>query len=58
MSSPSIIVGFIVGIGGTYGFIKSGSIVSMVMGIISAAVLIYAGLRIPSRAGYQLSIGK
>lgn len=57
MSTPSFVVGLIVGIGGTYGFIKSGSVMSMIMGLISAVILMYAGARIPSRFGYQLSIG-
>lgn len=58
MSTPSFVVGLIVGIGGTYGYVKSGSTASIVMGLLSAAILMYAGSRIPSRFGYQLSIGK
>jgi hypothetical protein len=52
MTAPSVLVGVIVGIGGVFGFVKS-----LVMGLLSTAVLVYAGLKIPSRFGYQLSIG-
>lgn len=57
MSTPSFVVGLIVGIGGTFGFVKSGSVMSLVMGLLSAGILMYAGSRIPTRFGYQLSIG-
>ena len=57
MTAPSVLVGVIVGIGGVFGFVKSGSVMSLVMGLLSTAVLVYAGLKIPSRFGYQLSIG-
>ena len=57
MSAPTVLVALIVGVGGTFGFVKSGSVMSIVMGLLSAVVLMYGANRIPSQFGYKLTIG-
>lgn len=55
-ATPTFVVSLIVGIGGLIGYIKAGSVASVGTGLISALLLAFAGSKIPSKFGYQLSI--
>jgi uncharacterized membrane protein (UPF0136 family) len=52
------VVALLVGVGGAIGFVKAGSVMSLLSGGVFSILLAYAASQIPSRSGYQLSIGE
>lgn len=56
-AGPTYVVAALLVIGGAIGFVKANSAMSLVMGILSGAILCYAASMFPHRLGYNISIG-